>query len=80
MQASKPERLRHLADLLERNGVTLGTTDKQIQALNDWFRQEVEADPANPRAIDERFRDPDWFLRVVNVAERHSRSPRHTGA
>jgi hypothetical protein len=69
--ASKPERLRLLGRLLAANGVALGSTDDRIQAVNDWFRANVEADPAQPRQVSEPWwsviRDLGLFLGDVMI-------------
>ena len=72
LMASKPERLRQLADLLAANGVALATSDEAIQALNDWYRHNVAADQAHPRALAEEWwsvtRDISLFLGDTMIA------------
>lgn len=47
--AAKPERVAELRRLLDANGVALTSDDADLQSLNDWFREEVEGDPATGR-------------------------------
>lgn len=54
--AARPARAEALRRLLRANGVTLGRSDVDVQALNDWFREHVERDRDNP----ERLR-PLWY-------------------
>ncbi|MEU5218550.1 hypothetical protein AB0G79_20455 [Streptomyces sp. NPDC020807] len=43
--ATKDERLAVLAALVEANGLRLGTDDEALDALEAWYRAEVEPDP-----------------------------------
>ena len=56
LMAEKEERKSMLAELLARHGVELDGSDKSVQACNDWFRAEVEEDPANPGRL-----APVWY-------------------
>ncbi|MFK4084042.1 hypothetical protein ACI2LF_08055 [Kribbella sp. NPDC020789] len=49
LMAAKPERIDELRRLLENNGVELSSSSSGLQALDDWFRREVEGDPAVSR-------------------------------
>lgn len=49
LMAAKPERVAELRRLLDANGVALTSDDAGLQSLNDWFREEVEGDPATGR-------------------------------
>ncbi|MFF1820703.1 hypothetical protein ACFVWG_25580 [Kribbella sp. NPDC058245] len=59
LMAAKSERIDELRRLLENNGVELSSSSAGLQALNDWFRSEVEGDPAVSRLR------PIWYA-VVN--------------
>ncbi len=48
VMATKAVRVAGLLDLLGSNGVAADTTDDGIQAINDWFYQNVEGDPEAP--------------------------------
>lgn len=52
--------LRHL---LEANGVELGSSDAEIQDLNDWFFAYVEPDPEQPGRL-----LPEWHSVAHDVA------------
>ncbi len=65
LMASKGDRIEQLRGLLDRNGVTLSNDDAGLQAVNDWFREEVEGDPGS----DGRLR-PLWYA-VVNDLSLH---------
>ena len=65
LMASKGDRIEQLRGLLDRNGVTLSSDDAGLQAVNDWFREEVEGDPGS----DGRLR-PLWYA-VVNDLSLH---------
>ena len=49
---AKTARVDALAGLAARNGIALGDDDASVQALNDWYVAEVEADPD---------REPGWL-------------------
>jgi hypothetical protein len=51
LMATKRNRLEALRRLLAANGIDLETSDDGIQRLNDWFREYVEADPADSRRV-----------------------------
>ncbi|MFF1820697.1 hypothetical protein ACFVWG_25550 [Kribbella sp. NPDC058245] len=59
LMAAKSERIDELRRLLANNGVELSSSAPGLQALNDWFRSEVEGDPAVSRLR------PIWYA-VVN--------------
>lgn len=63
LMEAKPARIEMLRQLLANNGVELGTSDDAIQSLNDWFRANVEPDPAHPGRL-----LPDWYSVVNDVA------------
>jgi hypothetical protein len=48
LMAAKDERIAELERLLQRNGITLRSSDEGLQELNDWFRKEVETNPQQP--------------------------------
>ena len=56
-------RIEMLRRLLHANGVQLNPADEGIQDLSDWFRANVEADPANPGRL-----LPEWYSVVNDVA------------
>lgn len=60
---TKPVRLEFLRSLLKANGHELGTSDDEIQDLNDWFFAHVEADPEHPGRL-----LPDWYSVAHDVA------------
>jgi len=60
---TKPARLELLSQLLKVNGVELGRSDAAIQVLNDWFFENVEADPEQPGWL-----VPEWYSVVHDVA------------
>jgi hypothetical protein len=41
--AARPERRRQLEAVLSSNHIAVGTDDEGLQALNDWYRANVEA-------------------------------------
>ena len=62
LMAAKAERIEMLRRLLEANGVVLDSSDEGIQALNDWFRRELEPDeraPTEPRPL--------WFSVISDI-------------
>jgi hypothetical protein len=59
----KAARIEMLRRLLDANGVELKSTDEGIEDLNDWFRANVQADPAKPGRL-----LPDWYSVVNDVA------------
>ena len=59
----KGARIEMLGRLMRANGVELSGTDEGIQDLNDWFRDNVEPDPAKPGRL-----LPDWYSVVNDVA------------
>jgi hypothetical protein len=63
LMSHKAARIEMLGRLLAANGVELSRTDDGIQALNDWFLANVEADPANPGRL-----LPNWYSVVNDVA------------
>ena len=62
LMAAKAERIAELGRLLERNGIQLSADDESLQALNDWFRAEVEAGDV-PRRL-----RPLWYAVVNDIA------------
>ena len=62
LMAFKAARIDVVRQLLERNGVTLGSTDTQLQSLNDWFRAEVKGDLTTGRLL------PLWYAVINDVA------------
>lgn len=58
--AARPERWTQLQRLLDGVGIRLGTSDSDIQRVNDWFRTSVESAPENRGRLANR-----WFA-VVN--------------
>ena len=63
MMASKAERIEALERLLRANGIAFDDgSDESIQALNEWFRRELEPDPEDQGAP-----DPQWFAVVHDV-------------
>jgi Family of unknown function (DUF6278) len=48
MMATKGERIETLKQLLAANGIELDDSDESVQALNDWFRRELEPSPNDP--------------------------------
>lgn len=59
----KAARIEMLGRLMRANGVELSGTDEGIQDLNDWFRVNVQPDPANPGRL-----LPDWYSVVNDVS------------
>ena len=62
MMASKGERIEALKRLLRTNGIELDDSNESIQALNDWFRRELEPDPEDPGAP-----HPQWFAVIHDI-------------
>lgn len=62
LMEAKAERIAELERLLARNGVGLSSDNRAVQTLNDWFRSEVEGDPATGRLR------PFWYAVVNDVA------------
>jgi hypothetical protein len=63
LMAEKPERKAQLAALMQRNsGPALGDDDAAIAALEHWFREQVEADPAQPHRL-----VPEWYSVVTDM-------------
>jgi hypothetical protein len=60
---ARPERWAQLQRLLEGEGVVLGTTDADVQALNDWFRRSVKASSEDATRLANR-----WYAVVNDVA------------
>ncbi|MCL2780137.1 MAG: hypothetical protein FWD74_01360 [Actinomycetia bacterium] len=46
--ATKEERIEGLRALVRTGGVELDSSDRAVQALNDWFLADVRADPDRP--------------------------------
>lgn len=44
----REKRLAELKGLLERNGISLGFNEKDLQSVNDWFVENVERCERNP--------------------------------
>jgi len=63
LMEAKPARIEMLRQLLRSNGVELSSTDEGVQALNDWFRVNVQPDPRAPGRL-----LPDWYSVVNDVA------------
>lgn len=51
LMAAKAERVEQLRRLVESSGIRLGTTDADLQALNDWFRGTVELSTTDPNRL-----------------------------
>lgn len=53
LMAERTQRVAALRSLLEANGVDVGGSwaDVGVQALNDWFRREVETDKGDPTRL-----------------------------
>lgn len=49
LMSAKDDRITELRQLLRLNGIDLASTEGSLQQLNDWFRAEVEGDPATGR-------------------------------
>lgn len=62
LMAAREKRIGEVRRLLERNGVELGADDADLQALNDWFRAEVEGDRETGRLL------PRWYAVVNDLA------------
>lgn len=62
MMATKGERIEMLKRLLAANGIELDGSDEAVQALNDWFRKELEPDPQDPGAP-----RPLWFAVIHDI-------------
>jgi hypothetical protein len=60
--AAKANRIEELRKALRANGVESGTTDPDIQGLNDWFYANAEPDPDRPGHL-----LPDWYSVVIDV-------------
>lgn len=52
-----------LGELLGRYGVELASSNEAIQDLNDWFYENVEADPGNPGRM-----LPIWYSVVHDIS------------
>jgi hypothetical protein len=61
--SEKAERIQMLRGLLQANGVVLEGSDEGVQALNDWFRANVEPNPLEPG----RLRNL-WYAVVHDIA------------
>jgi len=61
--SERSARIEMLRRLLEANTVELSSSDDGIQALNDWFKANVEADPANPGYL-----LPEWYSVVNDIS------------
>jgi len=55
LMASRPERRRQLERLFALNDVAVGMGDEGVQALNDWYRANVEASPREPDRLAARW-------------------------
>jgi Family of unknown function (DUF6278) len=62
MMDTKSERIEALKRLLQANGIELDDSDESIQAMNDWFRRELEPDPEDKGAP-----DPQWFSVIHDI-------------
>ena len=56
IMAAKGQRIEMLRGLLKSNGVELASSADGIQNLNDWFRHNVEHDPARADGL-----LPEWY-------------------
>lgn len=63
LMEQRDHRVEQLRALLAANGVVLGEDDDAVQGVNDWFRDNVEADP---RARDRLA--PEWYSVVNDLA------------
>ena len=61
--AARSGRWVQLQRLLETVGVALGTSDADVQRLNDWFRASVEANPEDGSRLANR-----WYAVVNDLA------------
>lgn len=59
---ARPDRWEQLRRLLG-DDVSLGDSNAEIQSLNDWFRESVEANPDEPARLSNR-----WYAVVNDVA------------
>jgi hypothetical protein len=55
LMSARQERKEQLEELLERNGVEIGTDDGGLQRLNDWYRSEVRASPTEADRLEDRW-------------------------
>ena len=60
LMSQKAARIEELRSLVKAGGIELDTSDSSVQELNDWFRREVEGDPAKSGRL-----RPAWYS-VVN--------------
>lgn len=63
LMAAKADRIVALRGLLKANGVDLDDSDSGVQDLEDWFRVNVQPDPANPGRL-----APMWYSVVNDIA------------
>ncbi len=63
LMEERPLRVQMLAGLLQTNGLRLESSDEGVQALDDWFRENVEEDPEIPGRL-----LPEWYSVVTDIA------------
>ena len=63
IMAAKDQRIEMLRSLLKSNGVELAPGADAIQNLNDWFRHNVEHDPARADGL-----LPEWYSVSFDIA------------
>jgi hypothetical protein len=70
----KAKRIGQIRGLLAANAVDPGSADRDVQAVNDWYRAEVEPDPMQPGQLTPRWysvsADLGYFLGDLMI-ERH---------
>lgn len=62
LMEERPLRVQGLSELLQRNGRTLESSDEGVQALDDWFRANVEEDPEMSGRL-----SPEWYSVVTDI-------------
>jgi hypothetical protein len=62
LMAARSQRREQLEALLTRNDVEVSTDDAGVQALNDWYRANVEAEPREQDRLNVR-----WYAVGVDV-------------
>jgi hypothetical protein len=62
LMAARPERRQQLEALLEGNGVTISTLDEGLQALDDWYAEQVRPAPDDPSRL-----SPRWYALGLDI-------------